>query len=140
MAFPLAEYLQGLFQSFRGWGGTPMDGIFPSERTVYAKTMGHLPQIWSHDVTFTQLTEARSDAESEPAVPCAEGESNGEICFIVGRDMFTMTPRSGRFNDSHYWIMQIPKTIVNGHSDVWNPVWVHMLIGMMESLGPEPRR
>jgi hypothetical protein len=30
--------------------------------------------------------------------------------------------------------------VVNGHSDVWNPVWVNMLIGMMESLGPERRR
>lgn len=138
VAFPLAEYLEGLFQSFRGWDGTPMDGVFPTQRTVYAKTMGHLPQIWSHDVTFTELGQG-GDADTEPARPCPDGESNAEICFVVGRDMFTMTPRSGRFNDSHYWIMQIPKTIVNGHSDVWNPVWVNMLIGMMESLGPERR-
>ncbi|HYC90846.1 MAG TPA: alpha/beta fold hydrolase [Thermoanaerobaculia bacterium] len=135
IAFPLAEYLGGAFMSFRNWKGTPMDGVFPSERTVYAKTMGHLPQIWSHDVTFTRLAEARTNAATEPAAPCREGESSGEICFVVGRDMFTMTPRAGRFNDTHYWIMQIPKTIVNGHSDVWNPVWVNMLIGMMESLG-----
>jgi pimeloyl-ACP methyl ester carboxylesterase len=139
VAFPLAEYLDGLFQAFRNWDGTPMDGVFPSERTVYAKTMGHLPQIWSHDVTFTKLGEARTVAEDEPAVPCTEGEGSGEICFIVGRDKFTMAPRAGRFNDTHYWIMQVPKTIVDGHSDVWNPVWVNMLIGMMESLGPERR-
>lgn len=31
--------------------------------------------------------------------------------------------------------MKIPKTIVNRRSDVWNPVWVNILIGMMESLG-----
>ncbi len=135
VAFPAAEYLQGAFQSFRGWGGTPLDGVFPSERTVFAKTMGHLPQIWSHDVTYTQLPEARTNVATEPAAPCREGESGGEICFVVGRDRFTMTPRNPRFNDTHYWIMQIPKTIVNGHSDVWNPVWVNMLIGMMESLG-----
>lgn len=139
IAFPLAEYLEGTLQSFRSWDGTPMDGIFPSERTVYAKTMGHLPQIWSHDVTFTQLPEARSNAATEPAVPCREGDASGEICFVVGRDMFTMTPRTARFNDTHYWIMQMPKSIVNGHSDIWNPVWVNMLIGMMESLGPERR-
>jgi len=139
LGFPLAEYLEGAFQSFRGWGGTPMDGVFPSERTVYAKTMGHLPQIWSHDVAFTKLPEARSDAKTEPAVPCREGEASGEICFIVGRDMFTMTPRNPRFNDTHYWIMQVPKSIINGHSDVWNAVWVNMLIGMMESLGAERR-
>lgn len=139
LAFPAAEYLEGLFQSFRGWGGTPMEGVFPSERTVYAKTMGHLPQIWSHDVTFTQLPETRTDAATEPAAPCRAGESSGEICFVVGRDQFTMTPRAGRFNDTHYWIMQLPKSIVNGHSDIWNPVWVNMLIGMMESLGPSRR-
>ena len=139
LAFPLAEYLEGVFQSFRSWDGTPMNDVFPSERTVYAKTMGHLPEIWSHDVTFTQLPEQRSDAATEPAVPCREGESSGEICFVVGRDQFTMTPREGRFNDTHYWIMQMPKTIVNGHSDIWNPVWVNMLIGMMESLGQERR-
>jgi len=138
LAFPLAEYVAGVFQSFRGWGGTPMDGVFPSQRTVYAKTMGHLPQIWSHDVTFTQLPEVRTDPATDRAVPCERrGPADAEICFIVGRDMFTMTPRAGRFNDTHYWIMQIPKTIVNGHSDVWNPVWVNMLIGMMESLGPQ---
>ena len=139
IAFPLAEYLGGAFMSFRSWDGTPMDGVFPSERTVYAKTMGHLPEIWSHDVAFQQLPEARTNAATEPAVPCREGEASGEICFIVGRDMFTMTPRSPRFNDTHYWIMQMPKTIVNGHSDIWNPVWVNMLIGMMESMGPERR-
>ena len=139
LAFPAAEYLQGFFQSFRSWSGTPMNGVFPSERSVYAHTMGHLPPIWSHDVTFKQLGEARTDPESEPAAPCREGEATGEICFIVGRDMFTMTPRNPRFNDTHYWIMQVPKTIINGHSDVWNPVWVNMLIGMMESLGPEAR-
>lgn len=135
LAFPLAEYVEGLFQSFRGWGGTPMDGIFPSERTVYAKTMGHLPQIWSHDVTFRELPTARTDPQRERAIPCNDAEASGEICFIVGKDMFTMTPRNPRFNDTHYWIMQIPKTIVNGHSDVWNPVWVNMLIGMMEVMG-----
>jgi hypothetical protein len=139
IGFPLGEYLASAFQSFRSWDGTPMNGVFPSERTVYAKTMGHLPQIWSHDVTFRQLDTARTDAATEPAVPCREGESDGEICFVIGRDMFTMTPRPSRFNDTHYWIMQIPKTIVNGHSDVWNPVWVNMLIGMMESLGPQRR-
>jgi len=139
IAFPFAEYLDSIFQSFRGWGGTPMNGVFPSERTVYAKTMGHLPQIWSHDVNFTQLPETGVDAATEPAKPCPEGAASGEICFVVGNDMFAMTPRNPRFNDTHYWIMQVPKTIINGHSDVWNPVWVNMLIGMMESLGPERR-
>ncbi|HUR81919.1 MAG TPA: alpha/beta fold hydrolase [Thermoanaerobaculia bacterium] len=137
IAFPIAEYLDGITHAFRSWKGTPMDGVFPSERSVYAHTMGHLPAIWSHDVTFTQLPSARTDAAREPAAPCREGESSAEVCFIVGKDMFAMTPRNPRFNDTHYWIMQIPKTIVNGHSDVWNPVWVNMLIGMMESLGPE---
>lgn len=136
LAFPAAEYLQGLFQSFRNWGGTPMDGVFPGERTVYAKTMGHLPQIWSHDVTFRPLATARTDAAREPAGPCTAGEAaGGEICFIVGNDLFVMTPRAPRFNDTHYWIMQVPKSIINGHSDVWNRVWVNMLIGMMEVLG-----
>ncbi len=137
IAFPLAEYLDGLTHAFRSWKGTPMDGVFPSERSVYAHTMGHLPAIWSHDVKFTKLQTARTDAATEPAAPCGEEESSAEICFIVGDDMFSMTPRNPRFNDTHYWIMQIPKTIVNGHSDIWNRVWVHMLIGMMESLGPE---
>jgi pimeloyl-ACP methyl ester carboxylesterase len=135
IAFPLAEYIGGAFQSFRGWGGTPMDGIFPSERTVYAKTMGHLPQIWSHDVTFAKVSLPHADPETQPAAPCPPQAATGEICFIVGPDMFTMTPRNPRFNDTHYWIMQVPKSIINGHSDVWNPVWVNMLIGMMESLG-----
>jgi hypothetical protein len=139
LGFPLAEYVQGVFQSFRGWGGTPMQGVFPSERTTYAKTMGHLPEIWSHDVTFQQLGAARTNARREPAAPCTAGESGGEICFVVGRDMFTLTPRNPRFNDTSYWIMQVPKTIINGHSDVWNPVWVNMLIGMMEALGLEGR-
>ena len=140
IAFPLAEYLDGLFHAFRSWKGTPMDGVFPSERTVYAHTMGHLPAIWSHDVAFTRLASARSNAETDPAVPCGDEETSAEICFIVGSDKFTMTPRENRFNDTHYWIMQMPKTIVNGHSDIWNPVWVNMLIGMMESLGPEHQR
>ena len=140
LAFPLAEYLAGVLQSFRGWGGTAMDGVFPSERTVYAKTMGHLSPIWSHDVTLTQLAEARTDPSREPAAPCPDGKATGEICFVVGRDMFTMTPRHPRFNDTHYWIMPVPKSIINGHSDVWNRVWVNMLIGMMEVLGPEAHR
>ena len=139
LAFPAAEYLDGLFQKFRGWGGTPMDGVFPGERTVYAKTMGHLPEIWSHDVTFKQLETARTDPKRAPAVPCDQVDAGGEICFIVGNDKFIMSPRNPRFNDTHYWIMQVPKSIINGHSDVWNPVWVNMLIGMMESLGPERR-
>jgi hypothetical protein len=103
---------------------------------VYAKTMGHLSQIWSHNVTFRQLAQARTDPQREPAKPCTKAEAaGGEICFIVGRDMFILTPRDPRFNDTHYWIMQVPKSIINGHSDVWNPVWVNMLIGMMEALG-----
>jgi hypothetical protein len=53
--------------------------------------------------------------------------------------MFTLTPRNPRFNDTSYWIMQVPKTIINGHSDVWNPVSVNMLIGMMDALGLEGR-
>ncbi|HVE70473.1 MAG TPA: hypothetical protein VNI54_03825 [Thermoanaerobaculia bacterium] len=138
IAFPLAEYLGGAFQAFRGWEGTPMDGVFPSERTVYAKTMGHLPPIWSHDVSYTKLAAERTNAATEPAAPC-DDETAAEICFIVGSDQFQLTPRAGRFNDTHYWIMQMPKSIVNGHSDIWNDVWVNMLIGMMEALGPERR-
>lgn len=138
IAFPAGEYLSGLDQAFRSWSGTPMEGVFPSQRTVYAKTMGHLPQIWSHDVTLGTAERAMTDAATERAVPCSGSKPPGEICFAVGRDQFTLAPRAGRFNDTHYWIMQVPKTIINGHSDVWNPVWVRMLIGMMEALGPPP--
>jgi pimeloyl-ACP methyl ester carboxylesterase len=136
IALPIGQYLGTLFQRFRGWDGTPVETSgLPGERSVNAHTVGHLPQLYSHTMTYTTVGAAARLAADVPA-PCPPSALAHvpELCFQVGPDLFEMKPVSGAWNQTHYWVMQAPKSVINGHSDVWNAVWVNCLIGLLETL------
>jgi pimeloyl-ACP methyl ester carboxylesterase len=135
IALPIGTYLGSLFQRFRSWGGTPVaiSGL-PGERSVYAHTVGHLSQLYSHTMTYTNVgTAARLETDAPVPCPASAMQSVPELCFRVGPDVFAMKPTHG-WNQTHYWVMQAPKSVINGHTDVWNPVWVNCLIGLLETL------
>lgn len=135
LALPIGTYLGSLFQRFRGWSGTPVESSgLPGERSVYAHTVGHLSQLYSHTMTYTNTQSIATRTPADLPTPCEGTASVPELCFRVGPDKFEMKPVPHAWNQTHYWVMQAPKTVINGHTDVWNPVWVNCLIGLLETL------
>jgi pimeloyl-ACP methyl ester carboxylesterase len=136
LALPIGTYLGSLFQRFRSWGGTPVESSgLPGERSVYAHTVGHLSQLYSHTMTYTHVSGGTENDAPEPCDPAMMAAAPvPELCFRVDHDVFAMKPVPHAWNQTHYWVMQAPKTVINGHSDVWNKVWVNCLIGLLETL------
>ena len=46
--------------------------------------------------------------------------------------------RTERYNDTPYWIMQVPKDIVANHSDVWNSEYVALVTALLYLPVDEP--
>lgn len=143
LAFPAGNFLTSIFERFRNFNGTRVEQAnVGGERAVYIRTVGHISQLYSHDLRYTKVAQSKGD----PAAPVERcgAPTQRSICFTVDGDHFEISERAHAWNDTPYWVMQVPKTVINGHSDVWNDVWVHMLMGLLETTalnGPaeEPR-
>lgn len=138
LAYPFGNFIGSIFQRFRGFDGTRVEEAkVGGERGVYIRTVGHVQQLYSHDLQYTRVGRSTGNLAA-PVERCPAAERS--ICFTVDGDHFVISERSNAWNDTPYWVMQAPKTVINGHSDVWNPVWIHMLMGLLETtaLGGPP--
>ena len=145
LAFPAGNFLTSIFERFRGFDGTRVaQANVGGERGVYIRTVGHISELYSHDLQYTHVAQSKGDLAA-PIERC-NARTARSICFTVDGDRFEINERANAWNDTPYWVMQAPKTVINGHSDVWNDVWVHMLMGILETTAlsgppetPEPR-
>jgi hypothetical protein len=73
-------------------------------------------------------------------------QPNGTILVHGLKQNYRITPappapgRTERYNDTPYWIMQVPKDIVANHSDVWNSEYVALVTALLYLPVDEPQQ
>jgi hypothetical protein len=94
---PLAMTVNSVFVRYRGGSG----GSLPSQRHLGVRTAGHVPALFSHDVT-------------------------------VRGETVELSPRSGRWNDTPFWVFQVPREVSADHGDISSPLLSDLLIDLMD--------
>jgi hypothetical protein len=124
VAYRAGSFLGSLTRRFREYGPEYCSPI-ESQRTLYSRTAGHTSLLHSHEVRVRELTETTPDfAET------AEGFT------VKGEDVeIEVTRRENAYNDTPYWIMRVPREIMDGHSDTWNPNLLALLNGFYTYAG-----
>jgi hypothetical protein len=110
----------------------------PSQRYFLTRTAGFAPVLHTHRLVHTPLA-SEAIATDNRVQPCSkqrcsalprqttwedpEGEvKTGAACFRVGRHEFVVEELPTRYNNTPYWIMQVPRTVIDGHSGHFNEV------------------
>jgi hypothetical protein len=47
-------------------------------------------------------------------------------------DQLTLTELPDRWNDTAFWVFQVPEEISGDHSDISNPLWGRLMLLLME--------
>lgn len=144
--FPIAMRLENQNQLFRKEEGL-------DQRSLVTHTGGHTPSLYSHK-TIDYKTNAPCvgavEMRSYAVQRCKDEEAGGKnlVFTIASKDgdqpvtrKFTLT-REGK-NHTPYWILQAPKTLIDGHSKFFNDGFTDFLRGIITALGanePGPRK
>ena len=120
-AFPAGTWVSALGKNFHRY---PDDACmqFHRQRSFYVRTPGHNQALISHEVTAKPLAEGEQpgdlgdlrqrfiQSESDPVT------GQHVVSFNGSQHKFTIRSLSGATNDTPYWIMEVPKQLIPGHS------------------------
>lgn len=130
-AFPL-----GMWFANQGRSLPPKDGHL-SPRRLASHTAGHLQELHTHEILKYQESSDPCEGVSFPdnVLLCDEnGDPSGprpkSVTFMVGSRKYTMT-RKGDETLAPYWIMQVPKEVIDGHSKIFVPSFEDFLRGLI---------
>lgn len=115
LAFPLGQHLSAMEKSFRAsYDATTPEA--PPQKTFFTKTPGHIPYLLSHVVQPVQ-----GACTSQPEL----------FRFRTNGQCFEMTPVKGRWNDSPFWVITVPRAIIKDHGDIFNTSFMTMIIDFL---------
>lgn len=136
-ALPLSQALTAATKKFRekeSWPLPPIEflptsSIPPpqetkrpvSQRDLVTRTAANTPKLWSHEV--------------RPLPPGAseEGQDVTFSAFVNGvRRRYGIRRFSGGWNQSDYWIFQVPREIVPDHSRIFREPFEELLVALLE--------
>jgi len=132
IAFPLGMKTGSALERFRAYGHQPSttQGAQADQRYFYTHTPGHAPDLFSHGVTHRKLRDTAISARVSPCEPLGIAETpRQEICIRSGQDEFKLskTAMDRTMNNTPYWIMQVPTTVIPNHVDIFSPEFVNLL-------------
>jgi hypothetical protein len=117
VAFPLGQDLDAISKSFRKEYVPQTTPPSPPQKTFFTHTPGHTPFLYSHQVR--QITG-----------PCVSSQEL--FRFVTGGLCYEMTPVPNRWNDSPYWVVTVPTTIIKNHTDIFNEQFSWMMIKLID--------
>ncbi|MFQ5936348.1 MAG: YncE family protein [Acidiferrobacterales bacterium] len=123
--YPIGSSLGSLGSRFRDYG-TEYCSLGASQRSFYMFTPGHNTVLHSHLVTAEPLAEGATPAEGV-LISLDPATGRRLLSFDVGGHRFTMRRKARAFNDTPYWIMNVPSSLISGHSDIFTPQNIRLL-------------
>ena len=129
VAFPLGQDLDATSKALRKEYTAQTSPPSPSQNVFFTHTPGHTPYLYSH-----QVRQVTGSCFSSPEL----------FRFIAGGQCYEMTPVASRWNDSPYWVVTVPPTIIKDHTDIFNASFSKMMIDLMDQYqllsSPTPTR
>ncbi|MFQ6022315.1 MAG: hypothetical protein ACE5NW_06300 [Acidiferrobacterales bacterium] len=116
-AYPIGSSLGALFTRFRKYDTSQCSPI-ASQRGFYVYTPGHRSVLHSHTVTAERLPEG---AQPIQGVRAEEDPLPGQPAFSFDgpKHRFTIRKKPRALNDTPYWIMSVPGSLIASHSDIF---------------------
>ncbi len=149
LLFPMGLRVKAAPAHFRDDYGGDYCGSGATQRSFFTRTAGHHKNLHSHLVTSEPLPEERRKSRPEQVPMSTEEISRWEfdpetqqpiIAFEGAEHLFKIKPRRRAFNDTPYWIMQVPPSLIPNHSDIFRFNTfrlVSAILGATGALNPE---
>ncbi len=117
-AYPIGNAFGAVSRRFRKYGPEHCSPS-GSQKEYYKRTAGHVPALHTHIVTATPLPKGAQPAEGV-RIEFDPDSGRRKVSFDGKKNNYTIRRSPQSFNDTPYWIMQVPPSMSNGHSDIFN--------------------
>ena len=139
LLFPAGIALSVMSGNFRKYGDTYCAPL-PRQRTFYRNTAGHVKALHSHVVTGRPLNEEelgkqRGGFDTEVTPKYDPDTKQWGFSFRSGDNEFMIEPIPRAWNDTPYWIMSVPRSLILDHSAIFNPNTVRLIAAILEITG-----
>lgn len=118
-AYPIGNAFGAAFRRFRKYGSEHCSPGAASQKEYYKRTAGHVPALHTHIVTAKPLPKGAQPAEGVHIEFDADS-GRRTVSFDGEKNNYTIRPSPRSFNDTPYWIMQVPASMSNSHNDIFN--------------------
>lgn len=134
VAFPMGTTLGTLGKRYRDYGPEFCSpGV--SQRTFQRQTAGHTEVLHSHVVTTTPRATPAVPGELGLRVDTDPATRELAISFDGENQRVTITKKLLTLNDTPYWIMRVPKSLIPDHSDIFRPDTIRMMAALSRATG-----
>ena len=133
--YPMGTSLGLIFTRFRTYG-SEFCSPNAKQREFYLYTAGHHKILHSHVVTAESLPK-QDRAGNELALQFGPDPNTQEetISFNGRKHRFTMKKKRGALNDTPYWIMNVPRSLIPDHSDIFGVNTIRLMAALVQSTG-----
>lgn len=140
VAFPLGLGIKGLTKNYRSYGSDDCNAV-TSQRLNFRKTAGHTRELLSHQIHVEPLAKPFAGFRSAEAL-AADIESRYDPLsrlqrFVIegSRLRFSIQRRAGAFNDTPYWIMRVPTSVLPDHGQIFGADFQDLISAMIAVTG-----
>lgn len=133
--YPMGTALGLIFTGFRTYGS---EFCSPTEkqRSFYLYTAGHNSILHSHVVTAESLPKQGGSGNElalqfgyDPAIQQETMSFNGR------KHRFTIKKKPAALNDTPYWIMAVPGSLIADHSDIFTVNTIRLMLALVRATG-----
>ncbi len=133
--YPIGSSLGVMTSKFRKYG-TEFCHPVASQRSFYLYTAGHNQVLHSHDVTATPLPpEGLPDRGLQLRREYDPVSQQPVISFNGTEHRFTVTEKPLALNDTPYWIMRVPKSLIPDHTDIFGLDTIRLIQALIVGTG-----
>jgi hypothetical protein len=127
--------LQGSWRDYRDFADAPAPPTVTAQSAFYMSTTAHMPALQSHVFVNAEEPNDLQRCAVDPATK--QPKFYGPAFTTVTAETYRVCEKKDRWNDTPYWAMQMPATIVPDHSGIFNVNFVNLLTSVF--LNPQVR-
>ena len=133
--YPMGTSLGLIFTRFRTYG-SEFCSPAANQRSFYLYTAGHNKVLHSHIVTEQPLSDEGGSQKELDVQRGYDPISQQETISFNGRKhRFTIKRKPRALNDTPYWIMNVPKSLIPDHSDIFGVDTVRLMAALVQGTG-----
>ncbi len=118
-AYPIGNAFAAVARRFRKYGSDYCSPAAATQKEYYKRTAGHVPVLHTHIVMAKPLPKGVQPAEGV-RIEFDPDSGRRTVSFDGEKHSYTIRPSPRSFNDTPYWIMQMPASMSNSHNDIFN--------------------
>ncbi|MFQ5935322.1 MAG: hypothetical protein ACE5LB_02785 [Acidiferrobacterales bacterium] len=134
--FPVGTKLGSLGKRYRKYG-SEFCSPGESQRKFFQHTAGHTDVLHSHVMTQERLPSGTSEPGANVQLRVGRDPYTGERTFsFTGLDYrYTVIKKPRALNETPYWIMRVPKSLIPDHSDIFGRNTLRLLAALVQATG-----